>query len=93
MGPEILVGFVAVFISGGAIGSTGILLAQWLLKRMDGEPLPRRSLEAAEFDVLRGEVAEIGKHLDRGGDSPPARRCAPTRLWTRPLRRSATDRP
>jgi hypothetical protein len=63
MGPEILVGFVAVFISGGAIGSTGILLAQWLLKRMDGEPLPRRSLEAAEFDVLRGEVAEIGKHL------------------------------
>ena len=63
MDPEIWVSLVAVFISGGAIGSAGILMAQWILKKVDGEPLPLRSLEAAEFDVLRVEVAEIGKHI------------------------------
>ena len=63
MDPEIWVSLVAVFISGGAIGSTGILLAQWIVKKVDSEPSPRRSLEVAEFDVLRGEVAEMGKRL------------------------------
>jgi hypothetical protein len=63
MGPEIWIGLVAVFVSGGAIGSAGTLLAQWLLKKLDAAPLPQRSLEAAERTVLRSEVAELHKHL------------------------------
>ena len=63
MGPEIWVGFVAVFVSGGAIGAAGTLLAQWIVKRVDGPPTPRRELDAAEMDVLRSEIAEMGRHM------------------------------
>lgn len=63
MGPELWVGFVAVFVSGGAIGATGTLLAQWIMRRVDGPPSPRRELDAAELEVLRSEVAELGRHM------------------------------
>ncbi len=63
MGPEIWVGIAAVFVSGGAIGSAGTLLAQWLLKKVDAGPLPQQNLEAAERDALRSEVADLHKHL------------------------------
>jgi hypothetical protein len=63
MSPELWIGLVAVFLSGGAIGSAGTLLAQWLVKKGDGEPSPRQALDAAEMDVLRNEVAEIGRHI------------------------------
>lgn len=63
MGPEVWLAVVAVFISGGAIGSAGTLLAQWVLRKIDGEGSPRRALEAAELDVLRAEVADIGRKL------------------------------
>lgn len=63
MTPEIWVGLVAVFVSGGAIGSAGTLLAQWLVKKVEPLPSPRQALEAAELDVLRSEVADIGRHI------------------------------
>ncbi len=63
MGPEVFVAIVAVFVSGGAIGSAGTLLAQWILKKVDTAPAPRRSLDAAERDALRSEVAELHRHL------------------------------
>lgn len=63
MSPELWVGLVAVFVSGGAIGSAGTLLAQWLVKKVDVPPAARQTLDAAEMDVLRVEVAEIGRHL------------------------------
>jgi len=63
MNPELWVGLVAVFVSGGAIGSAGTLLAQWLVKKVEGPPSPRQALEAAELDVLRSEVADIGRHI------------------------------
>lgn len=63
MGPEIWVGIAAVFVSGGAIGSAGTLLAQWLLKKVDAGPFPQQNLEAAERDALRSEVADLHKHL------------------------------
>ena len=53
MGPEMLVALLAVFVSGGAIGTAGTLLSQWLLKRFD----------VAEVEVLRSEVADLGRHL------------------------------
>ena len=63
MGPELWVGIAAVFVSGGAIGSAGTLLAQWLLGKVDGVPAPARDLEAAEMDALRAEVDELGRQF------------------------------
>jgi len=63
MGPEIWITIAAVFVSGGAIGSAGTLLAQWLLKKVDAGPTPRHHLEVTERRALRAEVAELHKHL------------------------------
>jgi hypothetical protein len=63
MGPEVWVGIAAVFISGGAIGSAGTLLAQWLLRKVEDGPAPPRSLDATERQALRNEVAELHRHL------------------------------
>lgn len=61
MSAELVIGLVAVFLSGGAIGSAGTLLAQWILKKVDGPPA--RSLGEAELDALRSEVVELGRHM------------------------------
>lgn len=64
MGPEVLFIIVAAFVCGGAIGSAGTLMAQWILKGMDSPSNgPRRGLDPVERDVLREEVAELHKHL------------------------------
>ena len=63
MGPEVWIALVAVFVSGGAIGSVGTLLAQWILRRVDVPSTARQRLDADETDVLRAEVADLGRHL------------------------------
>jgi hypothetical protein len=63
MSLELVVGLVAVFVSGGAVGSAGTLLAQWIWRKMDDPPSPRRALDTANVDVLRSEVAELGRHM------------------------------
>ena len=63
MSPELVIGLVAVFLSGGAVGSAGTLLAQWILKKVDGAPAPGRVLDDPEVAVLRTEVADLGRHL------------------------------
>ena len=60
MGPEVWVAIVAVFISGGAIGAVGTLLAQWIIR---GASPPPAGLSRGERDLLREEVAELHKHL------------------------------
>jgi len=63
MGPELWVGIAVVFVSGGAIGSAGTLLAQWILGKVDAAPAPQRDLEVAEMDALRAEVDELGRQF------------------------------
>ncbi|MDH3270042.1 MAG: hypothetical protein OEN56_01840 [Gemmatimonadota bacterium] len=63
MGPEVWVTIAAVFVAGGAIGSAGTLLAQWLLSRVDPGPPPARGLDGAERTVLHEELAELHRHL------------------------------
>ena len=63
MGPELWVGVAAVLISGGAIGAAGTLLAQWIIRKVDGSGPPRDALDAAGMDVLRSEVATIVRHV------------------------------
>jgi hypothetical protein len=62
MGPEFWVGLAAVFVSGGAVGSAGTLLARWILDKVDGAPGKARE-SAADLERLRAEVAELGHHL------------------------------
>lgn len=62
MGPEMWVALLAVFVSGGAVGTAGTLLTQWLVRRFDTPP-PRERLDVADVDVLRSEVADLGRHL------------------------------
>lgn len=62
MSPEWWVSLAAVFVSGGAIGASGLLLAQWLVKKVD-TPDARRALDDADMDVLRSEVADMGRHI------------------------------
>jgi hypothetical protein len=57
------IALLAVFVSGGAVGTAGTLLAQWLLKRFVGAPSPQERLGLPEVDVLRAEVADLGRHL------------------------------
>ena len=63
MSPELVIGLVALFVSGGAVGSAGTLLAQWILRKVDGDPPRRRALDDPEMDVLRSELAELGRHM------------------------------
>jgi hypothetical protein len=63
MTPEILFGLAAVFVSGGAIGSAGTLLAQWLFRKVDGQPVRGTAVRPADAELLREEVAELGRHV------------------------------
>ncbi|MBM4183667.1 MAG: hypothetical protein FJ207_05505 [Gemmatimonadetes bacterium] len=63
MGPEMWIALLAVFVSGGAVGTVGTLLTQWLLKRLDPPPMPSERLRGSELDLLRSEVAELGRHV------------------------------
>ena len=63
MGPEMWIALLAVFVSGGAIGTAGTLLTQWVWRRFDGPAAAREPVGAAEVDGLRSEVAELGRHL------------------------------
>ena len=63
MDPQIWLVVAAVFVSGGAIGSAGTLLTQWILRKLDTPPGPERGLDTIERDALRAEVAELHKQI------------------------------
>lgn len=64
MTPEIIVGLIAVFISGGALGAAGTLLGQWVLKKVQGET-PPKALGSGDFELLRGDVAELSRKIQQ----------------------------
>jgi len=63
MGPEIWIVVAAVFVSGGAIGSAGTLLAQWLIRKMDAGTPPADTLDSTERKALRAEVADLHRQF------------------------------
>ena len=64
MEPEIIVGILAVFVSGGALGTAGALLGQWVLKRLTG-PASRQlgSSSQSEVEQLKLEFADMATRL------------------------------
>lgn len=63
MGPEIWVALVAVFVSGGAVGTAGTLLTQWLIRRFDDAPAAGNGRSGNELDALRYELGDMGRQL------------------------------
>jgi hypothetical protein len=64
MGPEFWVGLVAVFVSGGAVGAAGTLLAQWAVRKLSEGPRPPRSAGDRELSALRAEVSDLGRQVE-----------------------------
>jgi hypothetical protein len=62
MGPEIWVALAAMFVSGGAVGTAGTLLTQWIVRRFDGAP-PSRDGDSRQVDALRAELSEMGRYV------------------------------
>lgn len=59
MDPQIWIGIAAVFVSGGAIGTAGTLLTQWIVRGL-GEPPTRRDLaDGREMARLRSEMTAL----------------------------------
>ena len=63
MGPEVWVGIAAVFVAGGAIGSVGTLLAQWVVRKLGDEGKARPSLDEREVGLLRAEVSDLTRQV------------------------------
>jgi len=63
MSSELWVVLVAVLVSGGAIGSAGTLLAQWLLRRLDTTPSRDVEPNGVELTRLRSEVVDLSRHV------------------------------
>jgi len=63
MGPELWMAAVAIFVTGGAVGSAGTLLTQWILRRIDIEVPDRQTLAVTERATLRRDVSQLHKHM------------------------------
>lgn len=66
MGPEFWVGIAAVFVSGGAIGAAGTLMAQWVVRKIGGDvvgPAAPPSFSGSELELLRMEVSDLGRQV------------------------------
>jgi hypothetical protein len=64
MEPEIIIGALALFVSGGAMGAAGMLLSQWVVGRMSP---PRRGrfhpMDARDIEELKADVADLAAGL------------------------------
>ena len=67
MGPELWVGAAAVLVAGGAIGSAGTLLTQWILRKVDLAPGPGQigtpQIGTPEYRAMRKQVAALGRQM------------------------------
>lgn len=58
---EVLVGVIAVFISGGGVGVGATLFTQWVHKKLTWHPPEQPHLQAHEMSGLQGEVDDLTK--------------------------------
>ncbi len=63
MSPEVWVVVGAVFVCGGAIGTAGTLLAQWVMRKVSRPVATPRVADPGELEMLKADVAELGRHL------------------------------
>jgi hypothetical protein len=58
---EVLIGILAVFISGGALGIGTTLFCQWTNRKLSWKPYHDPSLERPEVAMLRSDVADLSR--------------------------------
>ncbi len=64
MEPEIIIGALAIFVSGGAMGAAGMLLCQWVVGRMS--PLSQERLQlgdSRDIEAMKADVADLAVRL------------------------------
>ena len=64
MEPEIIIGALAIFVSGGAMGAAGILLCQWVVGRISPPSQGRLQLgDSRDIEAMRADVADLAVRL------------------------------
>ncbi len=64
MEPEIIIGALAIFVSGGAMGAAGILLCQWVVGRISPPSQGRSHLRGSrDVEAMRADVADLALQL------------------------------
>lgn len=64
MEPEIIIGALALFVSGGAMGAAGMLLSQWVVGRMSPSRRGQlHSTDARDIEAMKADVADIATRL------------------------------
>ena len=64
MEPEIIIGALAIFVSGGAMGAAGMLLCQWVVGRMSPPPQGRvRAGASRDIEAMGADVADLSVRL------------------------------
>ena len=64
MEPEIIMVVLATFVGGGAMGATGMLLCQWVVRKMSPPPQLRSPLmDPRDVDALKADVADLAVRL------------------------------
>ena len=64
MEPEIVLVVLATFVGGGAMGATGMLLSQWVVRKMSPPPQPRGTLmDPRDLESMKADVADLAVRL------------------------------
>ena len=64
MDVEIIIVVLATFVSGGAMGATGMLLCQWVVRKMSPPPQHRLdSMDPRDMEVMKADMADIAVRL------------------------------
>ncbi len=64
MEPEIIIVVLASFVGGGAMGATGMVLCQWVVRKMS--PPPQRQLggvDPRDVEAMKADVADLAVRL------------------------------
>ena len=64
MDVEIIIVVLATFVSGGAMGATGMLLCQWVVRKMSPPPRhPLDLMDPRDIEVMKADVADLAVRL------------------------------
>ena len=64
MDAEIVIVALAAFVSGGTMGAAGMLLSQWVVRKMSPPPQRRfDNVDARDIEAMKADVADIAVRL------------------------------
>ncbi len=97
MDPEVAIGIMAVFVSGGALGAAATMLGVWVHRKLSWKPSDLPILASHDLALLRGDVADMSRAVEdlrdrlefqekllAGGSPTPPSDTSPPRSPARP---------